>query len=378
MQRNDLVIRIVERGANQIVHRRIDDDEILFAGALHVFHPSNENARVADHEPARFQKNSQSEWLKQRHQGLRVSLRSENVLCLLLLPPTRRAAFERRIVNDAKSSTDAEELEAVFGGELLRERQNFLHRQFERLHLRELRANVHLDAAQAQVLQFAHARIDAFDLLVGDAKFIFVSARRDFGVCARIHVWIHAHGDWSDLLETCRDFIDALQLRLALDVEGIDSFAQREFDLVLRLAHTGEDAFLWIATCGNHTAQFALAHDVETTAEVGEGADDREVRIRFHRKANEMVETAQLGVELAEMIFERVLRVHVKRRAVFLHERVDAHAFAEQLAADIPKIMHGVELCGMAGPKSNFQSPEVVLAKDAKGRRNHNETRNSG
>jgi hypothetical protein len=46
-------------------------------------------------------------------------------------------------------------------------------------------------------------------------------------------------------------------------------------------------------------------------------------------------------VELLKMIRQRALRIDIQRRAKFLDKRIDRNAFAEELAAHIPKIMHG-------------------------------------
>ena len=206
------------------------------------------------------------------------------------MPPFRRTAGQRRVVNDAQSTPDAEELEVVFRREFLHERQHFFHRQFEWLHLRKLRANVHLNAAQPQVLQLARARIHAFHLLERDAELVRVSAGRDFCVCARVDVRVHAHRHRRNLLHARRDSIDALQLRFALDVERVNPFAQRELDLGLRLANAGKNALLRVPACRDHAAQFPFAHDVESTAEIGERPHHGEVRVRLHRIANHVVE----------------------------------------------------------------------------------------
>ena len=78
---------------------------------------------------------------------------------------------------------------------------HFAHRLLERRHGGELRADVHLQAAQPQVLQLAGAGIDALDLLEGDAEFVFVGAGGDLGVRVRVHVRIHAHGHGRDFLQ---------------------------------------------------------------------------------------------------------------------------------------------------------------------------------
>ena len=73
--------------------------------------------------------------------------------------------------------------------------QNLFHRLLKRFHRGELRANVHLHAAQPDVFQFARARINRFDVLELDAELVLVSAGRDFGMRLGRDVRIDAHGD---------------------------------------------------------------------------------------------------------------------------------------------------------------------------------------
>ena len=56
-----------------------------------------------------------------------------------------------------------------------------------------------------------------------------------------------------------------------------------------------------------------------------------------------MVERRERGVEFLKMVFERVLRIDVKRGAKFFGERFHAHAFAKQLVTGKMKIMHARE-----------------------------------
>ena len=78
--------------------------------------------------------------------------------------------------------------------QFLHERQYLLHRQLERLHLGELRADVHLHSAQTQIFQFPGPGIHSLHFLKGDPELVFVSAGSDLGVGAGIDVRVHADG----------------------------------------------------------------------------------------------------------------------------------------------------------------------------------------
>src|SRR5439155_9321045 len=164
---------------------------------------------------------------------------------------------------------------------------------------------------------------NVFDLLEGDAEFVFVSAGGNFGVGAGVHVRVHAHGDRRDLVQSPGDAVDALQLRLALDVEGINSAAQGEFEFRFGLADAGESAFPGRTTGRQHSSQFAFTHDIKAAPEVGDCAQHGEVRVRLDRVANEVFQRRQGGVELPEMFCQGVLRIDVKRRAELFDQRLN-------------------------------------------------------
>ena len=209
-----------------------------------IFDARDQDARVAGNEPARLDQDAQAERLEQRHQAVGVFLRRQNVFRLRGgFPPLRRTAGQRRVVNNAQAAADAEKFQTVFVFQALHQRQHFAHGLLERIDVRDLRADVHLQSAQAQVFQFAGARVDAFDFLERDAEFIFVSAGGDFGVRVRLDVRVHAHGDGRDFFQARGDAVDALQFRLALGVEGINALLERELDFLLGFAHARENAF---------------------------------------------------------------------------------------------------------------------------------------
>ena len=53
--RADIVVRLVERRADKIVHAGIDDDEGLGLAVLHIEHARHQDAGIADDEPARLE-----------------------------------------------------------------------------------------------------------------------------------------------------------------------------------------------------------------------------------------------------------------------------------------------------------------------------------
>ena len=109
------MVAFVKRGPQQIIHRGIDNGEIFFAGALHVFHTGDENAGVTGNEPARLEQHLEPKRLQQRHECGGVFGGGENVFRLLALPPIRIATDEGVLVHDAEAAADADEFNAVLG-----------------------------------------------------------------------------------------------------------------------------------------------------------------------------------------------------------------------------------------------------------------------
>ena len=224
------------------------------------------------------------------------------------------------------------------------QRQHFAHRLFEGADFGDLRADVHLQPAQAQMLQLARARIDALDLLEGDAEFVLVGAGGDLLVRARFHVRVHAHRHGGGLLEARRHAVDALQFRLALGVECIDPLLEGEFDIAFRLPHAGKGALAGVAPGGHHALQFAPADDVESAAQSGQHSQDGLVAVGFDGEADQVVHAGQGPVQVHEVLRQRVLRIDVERRAVFARKRLDGNALAAELLAGVMKIMHGARV----------------------------------
>ena len=59
--RNDLVVTLVERGPDQIVHPGIDDHEFLVLGLLDVADAGEEDAGIADEQTARLEQHPQAD-----------------------------------------------------------------------------------------------------------------------------------------------------------------------------------------------------------------------------------------------------------------------------------------------------------------------------
>ena len=148
------MVTLVERGTDEIIHAGIDDLEGFGGAALFVEAFGEEHAGVAHDVAARFEQDFQPEILEPGDEFLAVALDGQRALVDgLLFPPVDRAGFERVLVNDADAAADRPEFDAMAGLELDDKRRDFFHRLDERRDGRELRADVHLQAAQLDVFQ---------------------------------------------------------------------------------------------------------------------------------------------------------------------------------------------------------------------------------
>ena len=146
----------------------------------------DQNARVADDETARLDQNFQAERLQQWQQFFRVTRRRQNAFCRGRLPPRRRAAGQRRIVNDAQAAAGTEKFQLVFRRQFLHQRQDFFHRQLVRRHRASTASRCAFAGRAARCFSVCwrgHKRASMCSNC--DAEFVFVSAGGDFRVRVR-------------------------------------------------------------------------------------------------------------------------------------------------------------------------------------------------
>ena len=75
------------------------------------------------------------------------------------------------------------------------------------------------------------------------------------------------------------------------------------------------------------------------------------LELDFMAKQTRWSTGASARVQLLEMVRQRALRIDVKRRAEFARQRLDGDAFAEQLVADVTKIVHDAVSLRFGGSK---------------------------
>ena len=120
-----------------------------------------------------------------------------------------------------------------------------------------------------------------------------------------IDVRIHPNGHRRLCFQPSGDFVDALELGLAFDVEAMDSLAQSKGDFLLRLSDARERAGARAASRFQHPEELTSGDDVECGSFLGQKAQDGEVRTCLHRVADRVIEGLQGRVEPAKVAPDR-------------------------------------------------------------------------
>jgi hypothetical protein len=245
-----------------------------------------------------------------------------------------------------------QELDAVAPPQFRDQRRHLLHRRVERPRLRDLRADVHLHAADAQVFHLRDGGIHLRHAADADAKLVFVFAGRDVLVRVGLDVGVHPDGDRRDLAHLARDFVDELQLRLGLDVEAVNPLLQRVADLLPGLADAREGAFRRVAAGLQHAEKLAAGDDVEPRAPLREQVEHGDVRVCLHGVADEVVQLLQRAVEPREVVADGAGAIDIDGRARPIDDVLDAHVLTEKAALAVFEEMHGGKAAGTNEMKS--------------------------
>ena len=336
------MVSLVERGPDQVAHAGIDDLERLHRSLLGVEHAGDQHPGVADDHAARFEQDAQLEVPQHRQDARGVGGEGQGLAAFGLgFPPRFVAAGQRAAVNDADAAADREELDAVPVAEVGGQRGHLAHRFLERAGLGELRPDVHLDPAQAQVRQAGGAVVGVGHAVEVDPELVLRLAGRDVLVGLGVDVRVHPQGDRGGLAEAAGHGVDGLQFRLRFGVEAMDALAQGVLDLGHRLAHASERAAVGPPPRLEHAEQLAARDDVESRACPRQHLQHRQVRVGLDRITNQMVHAGHRLVEAVVVVGEGALAVDVERGAVARGKVGQAHVLAEEFTLAVVEMVHG-------------------------------------
>ncbi len=183
---------------------------------------------------------------------------------------------------------------------------------------------------------------------------------------ARVDVRVHAQRHRGAHAQRARHRVQALELRLALDVEAADPRQERGADLLHGLAHAREDDAVGAPAGGEDARELPAGDDVEARPEAGEDAQHREVGVRLHRVAHEVVGAGERLVEGLPGRFDRGAGVDVAGGAEARRHVGEARALHPQLAFDAPHRAHGAALAAGFGGSGSLSGPFCPQAPRAR------------
>ena len=331
------MIGLIQRRADQVVHRRIDDHEGLFAAILHIDDFGDEDTGIADDQPAGLGDQFAVEVAQLVLDRFRIGVRQR-----------RRAVVV--LVGNAETAADIDVIDGMAIGaqrrdQILQQAEGVV----EGLQLGDLAADMHVDAGDFNARQSGGMGIDGAGALPGNAELVFLLAGRDLRMRAGIDIRVDAEGDRRAF--ACLDgaLVQHFQFRLGFDVEAVDAGFERGVHLARRLADAGEHDAAGGNAGGQRPAQFAFGNHVDAGAEPGKRLQDRLVRIRLHRIADERIDIGEGGGEYLVMAFQRRGGIAIEGGADLPCDLGDRHAFRMENAVAIFEMIHGRNLKAFPG-----------------------------
>ena len=336
---------LIKRRTDQIVHACINNAEGFCCAFFLIEAAGQQHAGIANNIAARLEQDLQPAFFQHRHHTLSVLLDGQRLVLLFLgSPPFWFARLERGIINNAHPSTDGEKLNAVSRLQTNRKRGDFFHRLKKRLQGSQLRANVHLQAAQLDIRKLSCTlvgRIDDFEI---DPKLVFGFTGRDILVGLGIDIRVHPKRDRCHLAHFPSHLINKDHLLLALGIKTVDALVDGIFDLFTGLANTSKGALTRIPTSLDHPAQLASGYNIKTTALIHQQLQHRQVRVRLDRIFDTVVEPRQCLVEPTVVVTDRRRAINISGGTMLISQASQINILAMKRTILIMKRVHAL-LC---------------------------------
>ena len=270
---------------------------------------------ISHEEAAGLKKNAQPEGLQHGNDGGSVILRRDAARRALAFPPRGSSTAQGLVVNDADATTEIKELDVVGFFQILNQRGQLGCGFCKGTGLENLGADVRLHAPDFQMRKLRGDLIDFRRSVDADAELVFAFSSRNEFVRFGVHIGIHSNGNRGFYAEGTRDFIDAGEFALALDIEGVNALLERVGNLLTRLPNACKSAAPGLSTGFQNAEQLAARDDVESGPHFGEEVQNSEVGIGFDGVADEMVERCQRGIEAPVVFADRGGGVNIGRCA---------------------------------------------------------------
>ncbi len=324
--RQNLVVRLVQRRPDQVVHRRIDDHKRLHAVAFHLQHPRQQPACLRHHEASRLQQQVRVQPSRRLvHRGgvvLHLARRIELRLLRRIAVVDAQAAARVHVAN----------VVPIFS-QLADQPRNPRQCRGKRLNGAYLRADMHAHSGRIQPPPPHRLAVDRPRQPDLDAELVLAQAGRNIRMRFRKNIGIHPQREPRAHAQRLRPRRQQRQLSLRLHVEQQDSRLQRRVNLPGLLAYAGEDHSLQrLFARPPHPLQFAPADDVEARAKLRQQPQDRQRRVRLHRVADRRRPSRKGLLEQPKPLPDLSGGVNIQRRSILLRQRVQPHSIAAERA----------------------------------------------
>ena len=328
------MLGLVHRRPDQIVHRRVDDDDPALT-VLDVDHAGNEHAAGGDEKPTRLE-------------GQRHIERTENL------------AHHRRVLRRAgghfvpiRHRQPAAEID-------LPHRQPFAAQRDDQLgdpresraagrQIDDLRADMHGKSDRLDPRQIGGKAIGGHRLAMRDAEFVLLAAGRDVAVGLCVDIGIDPDRDPRRVPRAAASSLSRCSSGTELDIDLVDVCVERRLELGTGLADPREKNALRGHAGGKSAAQLAFGNDIGAGAEGGEEPQNGEVGIGLDRVADQRLLAEESVGKTLVLGGEGRCGIKVKGGADGSRDPRNRDLFGVQLTAAIGKeITHsdrGAERC---------------------------------
>ncbi len=201
-------MRFIERRADQIVHRGIDDDEILGLARLHIDDARDKDAGIADDHPSRFEHQRAAEIVRHPldHRGI---------------GRRQRRCFPVHVIGNAEPAAEIDMRDIVaVGAQRPHEFGQNPERGFHLGQISDLAADMHVGAGHFDSGQLRRAGIDRAGARDRNAELVFGLAGGDLGMGAGVDIGIDAQRNPRGLAGLDGELRQQFELGLGLDIDA--------------------------------------------------------------------------------------------------------------------------------------------------------------
>ena len=320
---------VVERRPDQVVHRRVDDQEVLRVAFLHEDHFRDEDAGIADDQPARLEHHLQAELGDVLAHDFGIGIGQG-----------RRAVVDA--VGDAEATAEIDMVDGVaVGAQRADQFSQQRERVVEGLQFGDLATDMGVDAGDLDARKLGGAGIDLAGALPRDAELVLGLAGGDLLVGPGVDIRVDAQRDGGHLAQRHGAGRKQFELRLGFDVEAQYAGPQGEVDLASRLADPGKQDLGGGNTGGERTAQLAFRDHVGAGAKPRQRAQHGLVGVSLHGIADQRVEAREGLAEDAVMPGQRRGRIAVEGSADLRGDIWYRHVLGMKDAVAVFEMVHG-------------------------------------